>query len=123
MGYPVPNRINEKGNPSGPVMEVSEEVRLAMIAKYNNAEPTKSVKKPAMFVRAGTSEMSQRGAETRRKGNRQHEFLKAVAAGLTIADIERRWGMKKNSIFYWVKKWGYIGITQKKARELIDNRG
>lgn len=49
----------------------------------------------------------------------KEEFLREIAKGKTIADIERERGMSKNSLYYWVKKWDLIGINPGKVRQLL----
>ncbi|ELK38871.1 hypothetical protein D478_27419, partial [Brevibacillus agri BAB-2500] len=53
-------------------------------------------------------------------GLTKKDLLEAVAAGETLASIERAWGMKYNAIHNWVKKWGLKGITPDKAREMLE---
>jgi len=49
----------------------------------------------------------------------KEEFLREIAAGKSISQVERERGMTRNSIYYWVKKWDLIGITPGKAREIL----
>lgn len=49
----------------------------------------------------------------------KQSFLQSIAAGNTIAATERAMGLKVNVLAYRVKKWGLVGITPGKARELL----
>lgn len=46
-------------------------------------------------------------------------FLEQIAAGETVASIEKAWGMKYNTLSFWVKKWDVRGIDAAKAQELL----
>lgn len=46
-------------------------------------------------------------------------LIEEVAKGETLSSIEKAWGLKDNSIHYWVKKWDLKGITQAKAQDML----
>lgn len=46
-------------------------------------------------------------------------FLEGIASGETISSIERAYGMKNQTLTYWVGKWNLRGITPDRARELL----
>ncbi|MEK4854807.1 hypothetical protein NST04_33565 [Paenibacillus sp. FSL H7-0756] len=46
-------------------------------------------------------------------------FIEQIAAGETIGSIEKAWGMKFNTLSWWVKKWELKGINAAKAQELL----
>lgn len=46
-------------------------------------------------------------------------LIEEVAKGETLSSIEKAWGLKYNSIHYWVKKWDLKGITQAKAQDML----
>ncbi|KGE20048.1 hypothetical protein [Paenibacillus wynnii] len=46
-------------------------------------------------------------------------FLEQIASGETVASIEKAWGMKYNTLSFWVKKWDVRGIDAAKAQELL----
>lgn len=50
-------------------------------------------------------------------------FLEQIAAGETVASIEKAWGMKYNTLYNWVKNWDCRGITPGNARELLAMMG
>lgn len=46
-------------------------------------------------------------------------FLKSIAEGNSIAATEKAMGLRPNTIYHWLKKWGLTGIKQDRARELL----
>lgn len=47
------------------------------------------------------------------------EFLKRIATGRTIVSVAKEWGLHENRMYYWVKKWQWVGIKPGTARELL----
>lgn len=48
-------------------------------------------------------------------------FLEQIASGESASSIERAWGMKHQTLPYWVKVWGLKGIDANKAKAILDN--
>lgn len=134
MGYPVPKRDNEvratkKPGPVISYMLSPEELALLrnQSVKVPKTDEGRNVKKPIDLSRNPryTPEEQSRRAKARyaKKENAYKpdmtKFLEFIAAGSTIADVERRWGMSKNSLYYWVKKWQLIGVTAGNAEKLL----
>lgn len=146
MGYPIPKRENEmRATGSGPVTryQLSGE-ELAKLRGQRPAPPPRNsdgqqLKKPVAIKEKGAlgrpksapaksprlydpAEQARR-ARSRYIGKKTEpplrEFLALIAAGKTIADVERSWGMSKNSLYYWVKKWQLIGINPGMARDIL----
>lgn len=145
MGYPVPRRENEmRAKSSSPVHsytlvgEELEKLRARMATTPTNAEGQPLKKPVAINQRSQTEPRQVRGkprkpkasitskAQIRTTGEKQTpslpDFLQLIALGKTIADVERLWGMSKNSLYYWVKKWGLIGINPKMARAKLEQQ-
>jgi NTP pyrophosphatase (non-canonical NTP hydrolase) len=56
-----------------------------------------------------------------KNGPTKQVFLEQIANGETISSIERAYGLKFNTLQYWVGKWGLKGITPEKAQELLES--
>lgn len=50
----------------------------------------------------------------------KQEFLRQRAGGASITAIEKAFGLKPNGLYYWIKKWGWTGMTPEKASELLN---
>ncbi|SEU32451.1 zinc-finger domain-containing protein [Paenibacillus sp. NFR01] len=50
-------------------------------------------------------------------------FIEQIASGETVASVEKAWGMKFNTLAFWVKKWDLKGINADKARALLEPGG
>ncbi|WP_435924839.1 hypothetical protein [Paenibacillus sp. DYY-L-2] len=150
MGYPIPKRENEmRATGSGPVVSYRltgaelEELRrraapslptdsegqllkkpIAIKDKGTQAQPEKTKTKPAKPPKLSDPAEQARRARARHVGKKTEpplpEFLALIAGGMTIADVERRWGMSKNSLYYWVKKWHLIGINPGMAKARLE---
>lgn len=137
--YPVPRRDIEKegGGGCGPVVPymLSEEERQAIIAKYGapkkplfkrppNVEPVTSSEQGKQVVATahngeGNDLKDKRNKEGPGNGLTRVTFLEGIAAGETVASIERAYNVKNQTLGYWIKKWDLRGLTSGKARELL----
>lgn len=90
-----------------------------------NGQPGKKVRRPVTTDQPVSSEKQRERAikshagRPKSKGPDQDYVLREIAIGKTIADVERQLGMKKNTLYYWIKHWDLIGITPGKARQLL----
>lgn len=148
MGYPIPKRENEmRAKGSGPVerYQLTGEELARLRGQSPALPPTDSdgqrLKAPVAIKEKGAQgrpartkpikptglydpEEQARRARARYIGKKSVppllDFLALIAAGKTIADVERSWGMSKNSLYYWVKKWQLIGINPGSARAELE---
>lgn len=126
----VPVRdIQREASASGPVQtyQLSEEE----LARYRAMPgPDGKGKKPVQFWDDFASRTQARHANKKQESEEQttmspkpilsrQELLERIAAGKSLADIEREQGMKHNSIYALVKTYDLKGITPGKARELL----
>lgn len=71
-------------------------------------------------VRPAAPEVAGAKTDRRRKaGPDKIMVLRKLVKGMTIKEIERGLGMSLNSLGYWIRKWGFSGLTPKAARELL----
>lgn len=55
-----------------------------------------------------------------KSGMNRDRCLYRLANGESFAQIERAIKMKPNEIYIWAKKWGIQGMSQKQAKELLE---
>jgi len=137
----IPKRENEmRASGSGPV--ISYTLSPEELAKYRS-EPAKkysnqdgaAVRKPtAHKAKLSSEEQSRRakirygseGQDMKKKkegpdcGLTRKDLIEAIAKGETLSSVERAYGMKFNTLAYWVEKWGLKGITPIKAQKILD---
>lgn len=93
-------------------------------SRHGTPIPNKSIEKsssgsgPVITYKLSDEELKALGKLTPDCGLTKAELLKELAEGQSIASIERSRGMKTNTLYYWVDKWGLSGVTQKQARLL-----
>ncbi|CQR51458.1 hypothetical protein [Paenibacillus riograndensis] len=137
-GTSIPNQaIEYKSYGSGTVREYTltpeelEEVRQ----KYPATKRDKAFKKPVAHNpredRFPPKQQSQNTEEEQNmtgqrmskegpsSGLTKQIFLEQIASGETVASVEKAWGMKYNTLSFWVKKWDLRGINAVKAQELL----
>jgi transposase-like protein len=138
MSTPIPNKENEsKGNGSGPITSYKmspqelEDYRARTGYKQPKTSEGIDVKPPTIVQNQfKPEEQSDRvkvswGKRKEEEGKMvaepsKIEFLQRIAKGQSISAIERAWGMKINSLHYWVtKRWDLKGISPGRARELL----
>ncbi|WP_438435434.1 DUF3310 domain-containing protein [Gorillibacterium sp. sgz500922] len=54
------------------------------------------------------------------KGLTKKAMLEAIASGETISSTEKAYGLKYNSLYYWIKRWDLQGVNPGKARWMLD---
>ena len=57
-----------------------------------------------------------------KSGLSREELIRRVANGETLAQIEKKTGMKQNEIYAWAKKWDLSGINRNKANDMLGKR-
>jgi transposase-like protein len=138
---PVPSRVIEYSSTgSGGVREykLSPEELEEVRQKYPATKADKSFVKPVAHNpnadRLPPKQQNQITEEDKDMGGRPEKqgpnngltkqvFLEQIVAGETVASIEKAWGMKYNTLAFWVKKWDCRGITPQNAQELLAMMG
>lgn len=85
----------------------SEEQRRRANQRYQNQEEDDDM---------GGQRTSKEGPSC---GLTKQVFIEQIASGETVASVEKAWGMKFNTLSFWVKKWELKGINAAKAQELL----
>ncbi|OWA36754.1 hypothetical protein B9G55_01350 [Saccharibacillus sp. O16] len=88
-----------------------EEIRRRYPAPEQKRRP-----KPPIEIKTGGNQMAKEGPDS---GVTKRILLEGLAAGKTVRDLETEYGMKQNTLSYWVKKWGVEGISRDQAKVLL----
>jgi hypothetical protein len=133
----IPRRSVEiKGSPPGKV--ITRQATPEELAYYRSLPKPGERKRPITKHSEMSSEEQKRRAEVRYQKQQEEDadmgqqrdvpscgltreiLLEQVAAGESLASIEKAWGMKYNTIHNWVKRWGLKGIKAEQAHEMIE---
>ncbi|GEM_PF-4121157 len=90
----------------------SERVRQVMLVVKERYEKIEAKGMKGMGTMAKTAKTGPDSGVTKQI------LLEKLSEGKSIRDVEIEYGMKLNTLPYWVKKWGLEGLTQKQARLL-----